>query len=196
MACKMFRIFPITGWGSDGFPTVGNPVKPCVPASGSKEVVTSSLSVTHTSNSADLNADDTSEQLFAVTGYDLSVSVYGADADFLAALGLATKDAAGNLIFKTSNDTHVAAFVKGEDQKGKAYEYFFYDLVARPLDASIQTKVAGQAAEPVQINLHGSPISTTSFGDVPFSKVFQGNTGYVADEPAAADFYKGTVSSQ
>lgn len=194
MACKQFRIFPITGWDNNGFPTVGNPVKPCVPASGSKEVVTSSLTATHSTNSADLNADDASEQIFAVTGYDLSVSIYGADADFLAAIGLATKDAAGNLAFKTSNDVHVAAFVKGEDQKGKAYEYFFYDLVARPLDVNVQTKVAGQVAEPIQLNFRGAPISTTSYGDIPWFKVFQGNTGYVAGEVAAADFYKGTAS--
>jgi hypothetical protein len=195
MACKQFRIFPITGWGNDGFPTLGNPVKPCVPASGSKEVVTSSLTATHASNSADLNADDVSEPLFAVTGYDLTVSLYGVDADFLAAIGLATKDAAGNLAFKTTNDVHVAAFVKGEDQKGKAYEYFFYDLVARPLDVSIQTKVAGQAADPIQLNFHGSPITTSAYGDIPWFKVLQGNTGYVSGEPAANDFYKGTAAN-
>lgn len=196
MAVKMLRIFPINGWAQNGFPTVGTPVKPLTPGSGEKEINLSAIHITHTVSETELFADDQSESSEAVTGYDFSAEIYGADPAFIVALGLATLDANGNLVHKTTNNTHVAVYLSGANQKGKKYNLWLYDVVAKPIDRDLTTD-KGEVADPITINFVGKPVATTDFGNVVKCQVFEGNSGYISGitEPTALSFYTPTAPS-
>ncbi len=196
MAVKMLRIFPITAWGANGFPTVGTPVKPLTPGSGEKEINLSAIHITHTVTETELFADDQSESSEAVTGYDFSVEVYGCEAAFIQALGLATLDSNNNLVHNTTNSTHVAVYVSGANQKGKKYNLWLYDCVAKPIDRDLVTD-KGEVVDPITINFKGKPITTTDFGNITMSQVFEGNTGYISGttEPTATSLYTPAAAS-
>jgi hypothetical protein len=194
MACKLFRIFPFTTKGTDGFPVVTAPVKLVAPGTNENEINTVSVSYTTEKGTVTISADDSREQKTTITGYSVAVEAYGINPDAIAALGLAVKDVNGNLIFTTENTKHVCLFAKSASQKGLKKESWFYDVVAQPLDEKFKTQLKNEVADLITLNFTGSLLSTTAFGDVPFSEVFEGNTGYITGDPSATDFYKGAAA--
>jgi len=197
MACRKFRIFPITNFGSDGYPTVGTPVLLVAPGTDSKEFNIKSVSFAATKNTAEIEADDASEETTAVVKETVTVEAWGINPEALVALGLAKKDSSGNLMFAQSNSTHVCLFAKGSNQKGLAKNFWFYDCVAQPLDQKVVTQLKGNATDPITLTFINHPISTTGFGIVPHAEVFEGNAGFIKDddEVTAASLYRGTVAS-
>lgn len=198
MACKKFRIFPRTGAGTDGFPTVGTPVLLVPVGTDNKEHNIKSVALANEVNTASVEADDDVEETTVVKREKLTVEAFGINPEAIVALGLAVKDANGNLMFKNSNTTHVVLYNKGANQKGLKKDYWFYDSVAQPLDQKTITQLQGNSTDPITITFYNYPIKATGFADpIPHGEVFEGNTGYLADDHtiAAADLYKGTVAS-
>lgn len=194
MACKKLRIFPITSFETDGYPVVGTPIKPIIPGTDEKELVVTSLGFAPEISEVSLEADDNREKDTVSIGYTLSAKVYGVSPEALSALGLAKKDKNGNLLFATGkNTTHVCIFAEGADQKGTAYQFWFYDCVAKPLSKEIKTQLKNQIADTITLEFTGNVLSTTDFGDVDHAQVYKGSTGYVTDEPTANSLYKGVT---
>lgn len=196
MACKKFRIFPITSFGTDGYPIVGTPVLLVAPGTDNKEFNIKSVGFSATKNTAEIEADDSSEETTAIVKETVTVEALGINPDAFVALGLAKKDSNGNLAFVQSNSTHVCLFVKGANQKGLSKNFWFYDCVAQPLDEKVVTQLKGNSADPITLTLINHPIVTTGFGSVPHAEVFEGLQGFIKDEDqvTAVSLYKGTVA--
>lgn len=195
MACKQLRTFPITSFGTDGYPVVGMPVKPLLLGATEQEINLKKVSYVPKTGTATLEADDRQEEKTVTTGFTLSVELYGYSPDFLESIGLASKDKNGNLIFLSGeNSKHVCIFAKGQNQKGAAFELWFYDCVAKPLSEAIQTQLKSEVADAITIEFSGRLITTSDFGDIPYAKVLSGTQGYVSGEPTTTDLYKGVTA--
>jgi len=197
MACKRLRIFTITSIGSDGFPVAGEPVPLVTPGSDGKDHNLVSMSITPEFNSAPFEADDDFEETKVIKRETVTISAFGVEIAALVALGLATKDANGNLIISQSNTKRVILFAEGAYQKGPGKNFWLYQAVAQPLDQKVTTQLKGASTDPLTITFYNYPLTTKEFGEIPHLEVYEGNQGYInaTDEITSAKVYKGATTA-
>ena len=195
MALSKIRIFPISGTGSDGYPTLSSVVKPMTPGSGETEVNNIKLSIKKVVKTKTLNADDKEEEHNAVVALDGTMTVYCADADFLAAVLPCTKDSNGNLHFYAGVQSakDVCIFAEGKNEKGKKFQVWIYDCQFKPFDEDFET----ESDSDVQIELPFKGLVIEAGGKSrTHARVYEGNTGYVSGEPTTSSLYKEPAAAQ
>lgn len=195
MALSKIRVFPISAFGGDGYPTLSNPVKPMTPGSGETEVNNIKLSIKKVIKTKTLNADDQEEEHNTVVALDGSITVYCADATFLEKVLPCTKDTNGNLHFYAGvqEAKNVCIFAEGKNEKGKKFQVWIYCCQFKPFDEDFETETDSDA----QIELPFKGLVITAGGkNRTHARVYEGNTGYVSGEPTTSSLYKEPAASQ
>lgn len=187
------RFFPWSAIGNDGFPTVSSPVSPL--SFTGKEVNLRQVSYTPNIVTTELPGDDRKEVVDVVSDFTVEVQLNGVGVDFLAGIGLGSKDSKGNFHAYSQVTQHGVLFVRGKNQKGALFERWFHDVVAKPLSQTQVSQLASETADPITISFRGTPLPapTGHSSDIPYSEVYSGNTGFVGAgvEPQTTDYYKG-----
>lgn len=185
------RIFPITGYGSDGYPTYGTPIPLITFGTGETEVNNIRLKITPTTKTKTLNADDIEEVHEAVVGYAGEIEAYGVDATALSTLFNATKDANGNInhLAGDVSEKYVGIFCQGKNEKGKKFQTWLYAVKFKPFESELST--LSDSATSIQLEFNGLVIQTGTTKRT-HATVYEGNVGYVTEgtEPTAASVYK------
>ncbi len=187
------RIFPISSWGTDGYPVLGTPIALATVGSGETEVNNIRFKLTPTVKSKTLEADDRQEKLNSVVGMTGEVECYCADAAALAAIFPVTTDANGNVHFLAGvqSSKEVCLFLEGRaGEKGSKYQMWIYDCVFDPLEEELNTE--SDSAQTVSLSFSVKVINagTSTKQDRTHAKAYSGNTGYVSGEPEASSILK------
>lgn len=190
MSLKKVRIFPITGYGSDGYPTYGSPISLVTVDSGETEVNNIRVKIAKTLKEKTLNADDREKKTRAIVGYTGEIEAYGVDANAISNLFPATKDSRGNIIHQAGSlvGKKVGVFFEGKNEAGKVYQKWLYEVEFKPFDE--EDKTEGDNAESIVLEFDGHVINVTTLGDITHATVYSGSTGFVSGEPTASDIYK------
>ena len=194
MALSKIRVFPISGFGSDGYPTLSSPVPLMTLGSGETELNNIKMSIKKVLKTKTLNADDKEEEHSSVVSLDGTLTAYEADANFLSAVLPCTKDTNGNLHFYAGvqETPKVCIFAEGKNEKGKKFQTWIYCAQFKAFDEEVET----EADSTTQIELPFKGLVITAGGkDRTHARVYQGNTGYVNGEPTTSSLYKEPVAN-
>lgn len=183
------RLFPITSWGSDGYPVLGTPSHLITLEEGETEVNDIKLKISHTVKSKTLNGDDKEEVHKSIVGYTGEIEAYGIDSTALALINEVNKDSNGNInhLAGTGAEKYVCVFMEGKNEKGKKFQKWFYKVKFDPIDDELETQTENTTT--ITLPFTGE-IITASNKDRTHATVYQGNTGWVNGEPTAQDIYK------
>lgn len=189
------RLFPITAWGTDGYPTLGSPIQLATVSEGETEVNSIRIKLTPTTKSKTLEADDRQEVHTSVVGMTGELECYCADATALAALFPVDQDTNGNLHFLAGVQAskEVAIFLEGRaGEKGKKYQMWIYDATFEPLEEELNTESDTAQSVTLSFNVKVINAGTTSGTkkDRTHAKAYEGNTGYVSGEPTNSSLLK------
>jgi len=183
------RIFPITSFGTDGYPVVAAPIKLVTIKEGETEVNNIRVKITPTVKIKTLNADDREEEHKAIVGYKGDMEAYGVDAAALAALQEVEKDTNGNInhLAGTGTEKPVVVFFEGKNEKGVKFQKWLYKVKFDPITEECKTE--DDSGTSVSLSFVGEVIQTGSVSRV-YATVYHGNKGWVDGEPTAQDLYK------
>lgn len=183
------RVFPITSYGTDGYPVLGTPIKLVSLSTGETEVNNISVKITPTVKTKTLNADDIEEIHNSIVGLSGEIEAYGIDATALANITEAEKDSNNNInhVVNTGSEKHVCLFFQGKNEKGAAFQKWLYKAKFDPIEES--NKTSGDSAEAIKLTFTASVIVTGTTQRT-HATVYEGNTGYISGEPGANDIYK------
>lgn len=183
------RIFPITGFGTDGYPEVSAPIKLVTIKDGETEINNIRVKITPTVKTKTLNADDLEEEHKSVVGYKGDMEAYGVDAVALDALQEVEKDTNGNInhLAGTGVKKYVVVFFEGKNEKGVKFQKWLYKVKFDPITEECKTE--DDSGTSIALSFVGEVIQTGTKARV-YATVYQGNKGWVEEEPTAQDLYK------
>jgi len=190
------RIFPITGFGTDGKPTITTAFPLLATAASEQEINNISCNLTPKVVERTYQADNREEKNEVKKGYDGTLEFYGIDADALNAITVNEKDTAGRTVLESNGNgaPKCVVFYHGKTEKGKKYNIWLYNVEFA--DAAINSAQEAESPAATSLSFFASSIiysSHTVFGLI----VYEGQTGYVAEgtEPTAAGMVMPTFSS-
>lgn len=176
--CKV-RLFPITAKIANDYPTYGAPFKLCM--SDDDEINNISVTINNKVKEKTLQADDKERTSRVVTAYEGELQAYGLDADAVANLFGYEKDIDGNVMDVVNNEPlGFGMFYQGENEKGIAFQKYFYDLLLYPGDEGSKTKT--ETAESITLSIDGRILAING-KNIRSKTVYQGNPGWVEGEP-------------
>lgn len=184
---SMARVFPITGFGPDGKPTIAAAFPLLASGSAETEVNNISCTITPESVTRTWKADNREERDEIKTGYKGTLTFYGIDAEALSVLTPNYKDSKGHTVLTSSagGAPKVVLFYRGKDDKGKKYNAWLYNVEFE--DPAISAAQEEETPKSVSINFFAGAViwhGKLVFGLI----VWEGSEGYLAEgeEPTSA----------
>lgn len=190
------RIFPISGYATDGKPIISTGYPLLAKAANEQEVNNISIALTKVEQSKPYRADNKVEIDSIVESWEGTITAYGVGSEALAVSTENLLDDNGNLIYTQGKDgsPKVVIFYRGRDPKGKEYNVWIFNAeISTPDPAANQEQ---DTPESVSLPFTASAI-TYGGNSIFFAKVEEGKTGYIADgvEPTASDLYMPVISA-
>lgn len=182
------RIFPITGYGADGKPTLGTPIPLLAVGTSEKEINNISIELTPTESTREYKADNRVEQDDVQTGFEGTVTFYGIDKTAIAAISGHRIDSNNHVVLRSNSEGNpkVCIFAQAKGEKGTKYNLWLYNVEFKGLPFS-----AGQSEDnPTATSLNFFASAIPYGGEDVFGiTVDYGTTGYIAEgtEPTAAN---------
>ena len=189
------RIFPVSAFGSDGYPTLSSPIKLATLESGETEVNNIRIKLTPTLKTKTLNADDREEKHSTVVGMEGELEAYNVDSTALSSLLAIGKDTNGNAHFYAGNQTdkNVCIFCEGKNEKGKKFQTWIYCATFEPLEEEQNTESDTATSVILKFSVK---VITAGGKERTHARVYEGNTGYVSGEPTTSSLYKEPAVTQ
>lgn len=182
MSFRRLRFAEITGTDESGYPEVGEWFALLTVGAEAAEINNISCQLEDTLSTKTLQADDQTEVVTKTTAYTLTVTAYGVDAEALSKLMGVELDGNGNFIDKPDAvRPHFVVFYQGANEKGKAFQKYFYDVVCQPINDTDTTD--GDTAESLTITLNGQLVTLKDGTRVKSATIYEGNTGWATGEP-------------
>ena len=191
------RIFPITAFGTDGYPTVGEPFPLYKAGDTEQEVnnIDNTLEPDVATKSKQADNRRVSEEV--LHGYNGTTNVYGIDQDAMSKAFGYYLDGNSNLVVSANEEPkHVAIFLRGKNENGKKYNQWIYDAVFN--HPSFSAAQEGDSASSISVTYYASLITATigtARKTFATAIVYEGNEGYIDEgtEPTTQDLYKPTA---
>lgn len=176
--CKV-RLFPIKEINPNDYPAYNMPFKLC--SSDDENINNISVTINNKVKEKTLQADDQESVSRAVTGYEGELQAYGLDADATTNLFGYQKNSDGNVLDVVNNEPlGFGLFYQGENEKGIAFQKYFYHVKLYPGDEGSKTKT--ESAESITLTLEGRILKIDG-DDIRSFTVYEGNPGWVDGEP-------------
>lgn len=189
------RVFPITSYGTDGFPVYGEPVKLHTPSGTEKEINAVGIDIVYDEQEKKMQGDDRQEIHYSTMGYTATPKIYGIDKAALSELYDILTDKNGDQINYVNTGTvkHFGVFFEGKcGENDKLHQRWLYDLTAKKPSDSYETE-SGTAAT-ISLTFNGCVLTGSDGKQFTDGRVYQGSAKWVSGEPTANDIFKGVTA--
>lgn len=141
------RVFAISGYSTDGKPTITTATPFLAKGTNEKEINNISCEMTPDVSKREYNADNLTEKDEVKKGYNGTVKFYGIDKTAIDLISVNKKDSKGGIVLGADSDgaPKCVLFFQGKSEKGAAYNLWLYNVEFEDLPIS-----SGQPSDSVK----------------------------------------------